>query len=122
MFHPSIAMNVWGVERMAKECIAPNLYLLTKANGTRYYIRDGKQIERSLGNAETISFREAKRNLARTMIGFVETEKHPKTKSLRFADALPMALNDITLISEDMLEQRRGLMQVWADTIKRHTL
>ena len=46
---------------MATERIASNLYLLTKATGTRYSIarfkRNGKQFERSPGNAETISLR-----------------------------------------------------------------
>ena len=97
-------MNVWGVERMAKECITPNLYLLTKANGSRYSIArfksNGKQIEHSRDNADTISLREAKRSPARVMVGFDETEKRPGTESLCFADALPMALNDIAEIKQ----------------------
>ncbi|MBO7183471.1 MAG: hypothetical protein J6V49_05000 [Bacteroidales bacterium] len=111
------------MELMAKECIAPNLYLLTKANSNRYYIarfkRNGKQIERSLGNADTISLREAKLNLARVMVGFEETDKRPETKSLCFADALPMALNDIAVIKQWRNEKSR--LQ-WEQTLRDYAL
>ncbi len=120
---PSIGMNVSGVERMAKECITPNLYLLTKANGSRYSIarfkRNGKRIERSLGNAETISLREAKRSPARVMVVFEETEKRLENKSLCFADAPPMALNDIAEIKQWRNEKSR--LQ-WEQTLRDYAL
>lgn len=85
---------------MAKTQIAPNLFILEKANGKKYYVArltvNGKQVDRGLGNADKISLREAKYELAR-LIANPNPEPKKKTEStgMTFAEAVPLAMADI---------------------------
>lgn len=89
---------------MARKPIAPNLYILDKPNGEMYYVtrfyRDGKQIERSLGNVKAVSLREAKMKMNQLML-FGDPEK-PKDseKVIRFKDIVKPAIDAIELVKQ----------------------
>lgn len=85
--------------------IAPNLYLWTKPNGLKYYIarfkRNGKQIERSLGNADDVTLREVKMALARLTLTVDDEVKKEKEKAkVTFGEVLPKALADIAFVKQ----------------------
>lgn len=88
---------------MARTLIAPNLYILDKPSGERYYItrfyRDGKQIERSLGNVKVISLREAKMKMNQLML-FGDPEKDAPKKVVRFKDIVEPAIEAISLVKQ----------------------
>lgn len=86
---------------MSKIQIAPNLFIIEKASGKKYYVArfsvNGKQIDRGLGNVEKVTLREAKQGLARLILSPIEPTK--KT-NMTFAEAVPIALKDLAIVKQ----------------------
>ena len=107
---------------MAKKQIEPNLYILTTTKGQKYYLarfnRGGKQIERSLGNVNSISLREARLQLFRVMDSY-EEETAKKRKVVTFAVAFPQAMDTIAQVK---MWKGDGSRRQWEQTIKDYAL
>lgn len=95
---------------MKKRKIAPNLYLVTRDNGESFYsarfTRQGRSIERSLGNVKDITLREAKNQVSRLLFMVEEmdieppTKVAPKVKVPTFGEAIKPALDDIERVKQ----------------------
>lgn len=101
---------------MARTLIAPNLYILEKSNGERYYVAritvNGKQVDRGLGNVKKTTLREAKLELARMMLAPEEPEKK---NGMTFSEAVPLALADLAIVKR--YKNERSPNQ-WAQTLR----
>lgn len=87
---------------MAKTQIAPNLFILERGNN-RYYVArisvNGKQVDRSLGNVNATTLREAKTKLNQ-LLTFGPEEKVVKTKAITLNDIIDKATDAIALIKQ----------------------
>lgn len=106
---------------MAKKQIAPNLYIMDTAKGLKYYIarfnRNGKQIERSLGNVDRISLREAKLNLIRVMDDYKPEQKI--TSGATFAEILDPAMDAIAVVK---VWKNNSSRHQWEQTLRQYAL
>lgn len=89
---------------MAKTQIAPNLFILERGNN-RYYVArisvNGKQVDRSLGNVNTTTLREAKTKLNQLLtFGPEEKETKPQSKVIKLNDIIEKATDAIALIKQ----------------------
>ena len=88
---------------MSKVRVADGLYKVERSNGVYYYLRirrNGKLIERSLGNVECVSLKEAKQEAARLRIEIDTTSDLPKDKSITVKEACEFALRDIARVKK----------------------
>lgn len=95
-------ISQWG-KSMSKVRVADCLYKVERASGTYYYLRirrDGKLIERSLGNADFVSLKEAKKEAARLRFELDSDLSLPKDKSITVKDACELALKDIARVKK----------------------
>ena len=88
---------------MSKVRVADYLYKIDRTSGTYYYLRvrrNGKLIERSLGNVEIVTLKEAKREAARLLIEIDTAPDLPKDKSITVKEACEFALKDIARVKK----------------------
>ena len=88
---------------MSKERVAEGLYKVQRKNGVYYYLRirrNGQLIERSLGNVEYISLKEAKQEAARLRIEIDSLSQLPKETSITVKEACEYALKDIARVKK----------------------
>lgn len=88
---------------MSKVRVADNLYKVERTSGTYYYLRirrNGKLIERSLGNVEIVSLKEAKMQAARLLIEIDTAPDLTKDKTITVKEACEMALKDIARVKK----------------------
>ncbi len=115
---------------MTKQKIAPNLYLVTRSNGERFYIarfkRQNRQIERSLGNVKDTSLRDAKLQLAHLLMVVDELQLEAPVKVERklpkpptFAESLKPAIDDIERVKQ--WKNDRSRLQ-WEQSLKDYAL
>lgn len=87
---------------MAKQRVADNIYIVTRGKNSYYYLRvrrAGKLIERSLGNAELVTLREARQEGARLLLD-IDTEIENKVDTLTVQEACEKALIDIARVKK----------------------
>ncbi len=86
-----------------KERVAPNLYIVTRDNGKRFYIvrfmLNGKAIERSLGQVEKISLRSARAKAGAIMASPPEGKPERK-KALTFQECAEQAFANFQAIGK----------------------
>lgn len=104
MPHRTFKRNVVsGAKPMSKVRVADCLYKVERTSGTYYYLRirrNGKLIERSLGNAEIISLKEAKKEAARLRVELDATNNLQKDESITVKEACELALKDIARVKK----------------------
>ena len=83
--------------------VSESLYKVPRGKNVYYYFRvkrNGKLIDRSLGNVENISLKEAKQEAARIRIEIDSTINLPKDKSITVKEACELALKDIARVKK----------------------
>lgn len=88
---------------MPKVRVADCLYKVERSSGVYYYLRirrHGQLIERSLGNVEYVSLREAKQEAARLRIQIESSAHLPKSKSITVKEACELALKDLARVKK----------------------
>lgn len=104
---------------MKKEKKGDNLYLITKDSGKSYwYFRgysNGKQVEKSLGPADLIGIREAKRKVG----ALINEKARERIASRTFKDIMPEAIEDIALVKQ--WKNRRSYDQ-WYQSLRDYAL
>ena len=104
---------------MKKEKKGDNLYLVTRDNGKAYwYFRgyaNGRQVEKSLGPADLIGIRDAKRKVS----ALLNEKVRARIASRTFRDVMPEAIEDIALIKQ--WKNRRSYNQ-WYQSLRDYAL
>ena len=111
--------------KVTKERVAPNLYLVTRENGRRFYVVrfkiNGKTLERSLGSAEELSLRKATARAGYTIMeaqGNVQ-DLEKKRSVPTFKEALPKCLADIERVKQ---WRNPKSSHQWRSTIEQYAL
>lgn len=87
---------------MAKQRVADSIYLVTRGKHSYYYLRvrrGGKLVERSLGNVELVTLKDAKQEAARLLLD-IDTEIENKPQTLTVKEACENALIDISRVKK----------------------
>lgn len=105
---------------MSKVRVADGLYKVERSSGVYYYLRlrrNGKLIERSLGNVELVSLKEAKREAARLRVEIDSEAYHPSVTKITLKEACEQALADIARVkkwrNERTEEQWRSTLSMY---------
>ena len=111
------------VERIQRKRVAPNLYLVTRGNGTRFYkvrmMVSGKALEKTVGLADDMTLRQAKTRAA-ALIGNIEKQpKEQKKTSPQFKEIVFEALEDIEQVKRWRSSRSS---QEWRSSIVRYAL
>ena len=88
---------------MSKVRVADGLYKVERSSGVYYYLRlrrNGKLIERSLGNVELVSLKEAKREAARLRVEIDSEAYHPSVTKITLKEVCEQALADIARVKK----------------------
>lgn len=92
-----------GAKLMPKVRVADGLYKVERSSGVYYYLRirrHGQLIERSLGNAQYVSLREAKQEAAKLRIEIESSAHLPKSTSITVKEACELALKDLARVKK----------------------
>lgn len=102
---------------MAKVRVADGLYRVSRGSKEYYYLRlrrNGKLIERSLGNVDLVSLREAKLEATRLRLEIDESSNLPDTQYLTVKETCERALVDIARVKKWRNEKSA---QQWASSL-----
>ena len=105
-----------------KERVAPNIYIVTRENGKRFYVvrfmLNGRALERSLGAVEKLSLRTARARAGAIMASPPEEPEHKK-KVLTFRECAEQAFENFQTIGK---WKRGQLAKKWWGRLALHAL